>query len=423
MQKQLISMVLYGHKIFIIPHYDRIRLNTQGEGVFVDLSVIAVIPARGGSKGIPRKNILPLGGIPLIAHSILSAKKSKYIDKVFVSTDDDEIADISRAWGAEVIIRPAELANDTASSESVLLHAAEQLNFDLLVFMQATSPLTSSADLDAAIHKLKDENYDSILSVTKDHGGFLCGGFTWTGDGKSINYDHTSRPRRQDMDVTFRENGAFYITSKEGLLESSNRLSGKIGIYEMPYTRSFEIDEFTDLDLISKIFYIMKPASVPKDVINRIKLVIFDLDGIFTDGGVYVDEKGMEFQKFSRIDGKGIELLKNKGIKVAVISSEASKSAKARMDKLKITDGYYGIKDKIKIYNALKLELKIDDSEIVFCGDDIQDLPVIKKVAFSFAPKNAQISVKREVNYVSNTNGGRGFVREVCNIIIENIDQ
>jgi N-acylneuraminate cytidylyltransferase len=384
--------------------------------------IVALIPARGGSKGIPRKNIKPLNGVPLIAYNILASLNSKYVNQTYVSTDDDEIAEISRKFGSNVVKRPKELALDNSSSESVLLHFAENVDFDILVFLQCTSPLTTSDDIDNAIKLFFSGKFDSVLSVCEDKGGFLCGGFLWDKNGNSINYNYEKRPRRQELSKTFRENGAIYLITKKGLLEHKNRLFGKVGIYEMPKQRSFEIDEPEDFYFIEKIMpYInKKPLNFFKNKIERLKLVIFDIDGIFTDGSVYLNKKGQETLKFSRIDGKGIELLRKNKLRTAAISSENSEIARKRMEKLKINSVYIGISNKINVYNELKTKYKLKDDQICYCGDDIQDLEPIKSSGFSCCPINSQRIIKENSNYISDIKGGEGFVRDVCNIILTN---
>jgi CMP-N-acetylneuraminic acid synthetase len=215
--------------------------------------IVALIPARGGSKSIPKKNIKQLNGKPLIYYTVTAAKNSKYIEEVYVSTDDDKIAIISSRFGAKVLKRPHGLATDEATSESVLINFAEHVDFDILVFIQCTSPLTLTEDIDNALDVYIKKRYDSLLSVCEDRGGFLCGGFIWNEDGTPSNYNHSRRPRRQDMKKSYRENGAFYIIGKNGLLKHKNRLYGKIGLYEMPKSRSFEIDEKEDFKLLQKI--------------------------------------------------------------------------------------------------------------------------------------------------------------------------
>ncbi|MDJ0728559.1 MAG: acylneuraminate cytidylyltransferase family protein [Crocosphaera sp.] len=216
------------------------------------MTTIAIIPARGGSKGVPRKNIRLLAGKPLIAHSIQDAQESTSIDQVYVSTDDQEIATISAEYGANIIHRPAELANDTASSESALIHGLQALknqniNPDLLVFLQCTSPIRTGVDIDQAIAKLKAEQADSLLSVSPSHR------FLWeeiNGVAQSINYDYRHRPRRQDMNPQYVENGSIYVFKPWVLQETQNRLGGKIALYIMSEMAALEIDSEDDFYMI-----------------------------------------------------------------------------------------------------------------------------------------------------------------------------
>ena len=214
-------------------------------------TVVTIIPARGGSKGLPNKNILHLFGKPLISHSILAAQSSQLVDHTYVTTDDSEIAAISLSYGAEIIHRPAELASDTASSESALLHALTTLEAsgifpDLVVFLQCTSPLRSRIDIDCAIQQLREENADSLLSVSLSHR------FLWhevDGTAESINYDYRHRKRRQDMNPQYVENGSIYIFKPWVLKELGNRLGGKISLFPMSAAAAHEIDSPLDFEI------------------------------------------------------------------------------------------------------------------------------------------------------------------------------
>lgn len=214
-------------------------------------NVITIIPARGGSKGVPRKNIRTLGDKPLIAHSILDAKEANLVDKVYVSTDDAEIAEISQKYGAEIIHRPDEIAGDTASSETALIHGLSEIERngispELIVFLQCTSPIRSGQDIDSAIEKLQAENADSLLSVTLSHR------FLWeevNGMAKSINYDYRNRLRRQDMKPQYVENGSIYIFKPWVLKELGNRLGGKICLFPMMEAASWDIDSVLDFEV------------------------------------------------------------------------------------------------------------------------------------------------------------------------------
>jgi CMP-N,N'-diacetyllegionaminic acid synthase len=220
--------------------------------------IICIIPARGGSKGIPRKNLVPFAGRPLVEWTISQAKDSKIIDQVIVSTDDGEIKDLALGLGVKVISRPAELASDTATSESALLHALKEARNGLsgdvehVVFLQATSPLRIPGDIDRAIDLIRSEKADSLFS-----GAELGDFFVWEKAGKglkSVNYDHTNRKRRQDTGRTYVENGSMYIFKPEVLEKFNNRLGGKISVYPMKFWQSFEIDDAESLELCEWLF-------------------------------------------------------------------------------------------------------------------------------------------------------------------------
>jgi N-acylneuraminate cytidylyltransferase len=213
------------------------------------MAIVALVPLRGGSKSIPKKNIKSIAGKPLCAWVLDAASKSFKIDSIFVSTDCSEIADIveSLDLGIEIIFRPENLATDEASTESVMLHFMSVVEFNTLVTIQATSPLLTAKDLDQAIGEFHDCHFDSMLSAVRTKR------FFWSDDSKPINYDPLHRPRRQDFVGTFMENGAFYITKKNILKEYKSRLGGKIGIYEMDEKTAHEIDEPADWDYAEQL--------------------------------------------------------------------------------------------------------------------------------------------------------------------------
>ncbi len=215
------------------------------------METIAVIPARGGSKGFPRKNLAELAGVPMVAWSVKQAIESDAVDRVLVSTDDLEIADVARLYGADVVDRPAALATDDATSESALLHALEVIGaggqnlIDFVVFLQATSPVRESSDIDAAIARVRKTGADSLFSCTRVEDYFM-----WEDSPRgyrSVNYDFRNRSRRQDITPRYLENGSIYIVSPQILRRDHNRLGGKIEIYEMPFWKSFQVDEEADL--------------------------------------------------------------------------------------------------------------------------------------------------------------------------------
>lgn len=214
------------------------------------MKTVAFIPARGGSKSIKEKNIMPVAGSPLIYWTISACINAKFIEKIYVSTDSNEIKETVESFGfdtVEVISRSPETATDTATSESALIEFCNNYEFDRVVFLQATSPFTTAKDIDGALEKLKHEGSDSLISAVRNYQ------FLWDINGKPINYDPQNRPRRQDWDGYYIENGAFYISSRENILKSQCRISGKVSFWEMNSRTIFEVDEPKDWQIIETL--------------------------------------------------------------------------------------------------------------------------------------------------------------------------
>jgi CMP-N-acetylneuraminic acid synthetase len=212
--------------------------------------VLGLIPLRGGSKSIPRKNIREIAGRPLAYWTCKAAAEAQGIARVYASTEDADIKRIVRSFdlGVQVIDRPTEFARDDSSTESVMLHFATLVaDWDVLVTLQATSPLTAAANIDAALAQFEREGDDSMLT------GVRIKRFVWTPDGKPLNYNYRRRPRRQDFAGSIVENGAFYLTKRDILLKDKDRLGGKIGIHEMPADTMIELDEPEDWDTVERM--------------------------------------------------------------------------------------------------------------------------------------------------------------------------
>ena len=220
---------------------------------------IAIIPARGGSKEIPRKNLKFIYGKPLLAHSIEAAKSSTCIERVIVSTDDEEIAGVAEKYGAEVVMRPESLSTDDSPSEEALIHTVEtlertaSLEIGFIVFLQATSPIRPVGVIDKCLKKLRENNGDSLLTVTLDHL------FYWReelGAGKSV-HNYQVRPMRQQAkkeELIYKENGSIYIMKRDILMKERDRLGGKIILFPMRYEDSFGIDSEFDFWLTERVF-------------------------------------------------------------------------------------------------------------------------------------------------------------------------
>jgi len=217
--------------------------------------VAAIILARGGSKGIPKKNVLNFCGKPLVAWSVLQAKNTPEIDEVYLSSDSDEILKIGEEYGAIPIKRPDEIAGDSAKSETAILHAFDVIgtDYEIILMLEPTAPLRKPDDFSKAIQQFREEGWDSGFSgaVLED---FLIWNKNEKGTLQSINYDYLKQGPRQERKPDFVENGAIYFFKPEIMLNHKNRFGGKIGIYMMDFWQSFEIDDPDGWNLVELLF-------------------------------------------------------------------------------------------------------------------------------------------------------------------------
>jgi N-acylneuraminate cytidylyltransferase len=380
---------------------------------------IAIIPARGGSKGIPRKNVLPVAGKPLVAHSIDQAIASGVVERVLVSTDDREIASVSWQHGAEVVWRPAEISGDKASSELALLHALDYakgsgVDPDLVVFLQATSPLRQAEDIRKAVETVHEEGADSLFSAC------ALQGFLWRvekGKPRSFNYDHVNRPMRQDAADDVVENGSIYIFKPWVLRQLKNRLGGRVAVYRMDAAHYFQIDEVEDLHILEVLMQHRERTAGRPDFAS-IKLLVLDFDGVMTDNLVHVDEKGVETVRCSRADGMGIAELQRQGIEVIVLSTERNPVVAARCRKLNIPH-VQGLNDKLEALRHAASELGLGPHQVAYVGNDRNDLECMRWVGLPIAVADAVNDVREAARLVVSRSGGQGAVREVCDLIVQ----
>ncbi|KAA3436583.1 acylneuraminate cytidylyltransferase [Rufibacter hautae] len=380
------------------------------------MKTVAVIPARGGSKSIPLKNIKSFCGKPLIYWNLKALEDASRIDKVYVATDSDKIEEVVLGFGfskAEIFRRSDANAQDTSSTESVLLEFISKEGFSedtAIILVQATSPLTQAEDFDKAIGKYEAEEFDSLLTCAR------IKRFVWSADGAPINYNYLSRPRRQDFEGLLLENGAFYINTVGNIKRERNRLSGKIGIYEMPEYTSTELDEDDDWIVVEMLMqkHFSKNLSKPK-----IKMFLSDIDGVLTDAGMYYSEHGDELKKFCTYDGKGFELLRNAGIKTGVVTAENRQLNQNRAEKLKLDFVYQGVSDKLSVVKKLCEQEGISLDEVAYIGDDLNDIELLNNVGVPATPSNAFAKVKQIPNILLlNKKGGEGAVREFVEILL-----
>ncbi|MEV0994191.1 N-acetylneuraminate synthase family protein [Nonomuraea sp. NPDC050202] len=372
------------------------------------MRVLAVVPARGGSAGVPLKNLALVGGVPLVTRAVRACLRAELVDQVVVSTDHDGIAETAREAGAIVVERPAELSGATASSESAVLHALDALGEDpeIVVLVQATSAFIDPDDLSAAVRKVLDGEADSVVSGLPTHE------FLWTATGAGVNHDPAVRQRRQDRAPEFRENGAFYVMRTAGLREHGHRFFGEIAVQPVPTQHAIEIDNPEDLELVRALApFIDQPEPIDVDA------VITDFDGVHTDDRAYVDSDGREMVLVSRSDGMGVSLLKRSGVKVLIMSTEQNPVVAARARKLGVPV-LQGLADKRTVLRDwLRIE-GLDPARVAYVGNDVNDLGPMGEVGWPIATPEAHPRVRAAARVVLTTAGGSGAVRELCDRVV-----
>lgn len=380
------------------------------------LKAIGFLPLRKGSKGIVNKNKRKMAGRPLFSWVLTEAIFSN-LNEIVVYTDDEFITSYiseNYKWTDKLTVmeRSVESAADTASTELAIIEYCEKVSYDFDTFclLQATSPLTTFQDINACLKK-QSEDCDSVLTVVKTHR------FSWDSKGSPLNYDFNNRPRRQDFEGLLIENGAVYVTSKNALLKSKNRISGNIGLVEMPEDSYHEIDSESDWKLVEQLLIDRLIRSKKSKAITHL---ILDVDGVFTDGKVTYTENGELSKSFDMRDGMGLEMIRELGIHVMVMTSENSPLVAARMKKLQIVDVFLGVKDKYGQMRFLLQKYNIDAGNIAYLGDDINDLASMCLVGWSLAPNNAMTIIKKYADITLNKEGGSGAIREACDLLIKN---
>lgn len=384
---------------------------------------VAFIPVRGGSKSIPLKNVREIAGKPLLYWVCEAAFKAKLVDAVYISTDDDRIRIIAnklieRHWSGgkvRLIDRPPESATDGASTESAMIDFCKRIPSEIILLLQATSPLLRSGDIDGAIGLMKERGAESVLSAVRQK-RFIWG---WNGaSAKPVNYDPAKRPRRQDWEGFFVENGALYATKTALFNKSGVRINGSTVIWEMPEESYVELDEPVDWEILEILLSARERTTVVGES-PIIKLLVTDNDGVLTDGGMFYSDAGEIIKKYNTQDGMGFQLLRDAGIRTALITGEESKIAQKRAEKLGIQTVILGSKDKHSALRKIWETTGIGPHETAYIGDDINDLSAMKACAVRIAVNNAQDEIKEIAHYVTNKKGGNAGFREAVNWLLK----
>ncbi|MGV9843080.1 cytidylyltransferase domain-containing protein [Streptomyces fungicidicus] len=393
--------------------------------------VLAVIPARGGSKGVPAKNLAPVGGVPLVARAVRECRAARYVTDVVVSTDDQAIAAAARQAGAEVVLRPAAIAGDTATSEAAVLHAMdthEALHgapVDVVLLVQCTSPFLVREDVDGVAGAVADQGADTAVTVAPFHG------FLWrdaadgagapaerASGGHGVNHDKAFRPRRQDRPQDLLETGAAYAMDAAGFREHQHRFFGRTELVRTDPARVLEIDDPHDLArsrALAPLFDGERPGALP--TAQDIDAVVLDFDGTQTDDRVLIDSDGREFVSVHRGDGLGIAALRRSGLRLLILSTEQNPVVAARARKLKLPV-LHGIDRKDLALKQWCEEQGIAPERVLYVGNDVNDLPCFALVGWPVAVASAHDVVRGAARAVTTVPGGDGAIREIASWIL-----
>ena len=401
--------------------------------------ILALIPARGGSKSIPHKNIRPFAGHPLIAYSIAAGSQAQTVTRVIVSTDDEEIAAVARQYGAETpFLRPAEFAQDNTTDLPVFEHAlgwlAEHENYrpEVVVQLRPTSPIRPPDCVDRAVRLLLEHpEADSVRGVVPSgqnpHKMWRIGA-----DGRMmplLTVEGLAEPYnapRQALPPTYWQTGHIDAI-RVATIYARKSLSGDAIlplVIDPKYT--IDIDTLNDWRRAEWLIAqgdlpMVTPAGLNapphRPLPQKISLVVFDFDGVMTDNLAWVDQDGREAVTVNRSDGMGIGLLRNAGIPAVVLSTETNPVVAARCKKLKLPV-VQGLEDKTSTLRAWLETHHIDPAGAVYIGNDINDLPCFSLVGCAVAVADAHPEVLAQADLVLTHNGGQGAVREFCELLL-----
>ncbi|MFH9659395.1 cytidylyltransferase domain-containing protein [Streptomyces sp. NPDC017248] len=386
--------------------------------------VLAVIPARGGSKGVPAKNLAPVGGVPLVVRAVRECRATRLVTDVVVSTDDQAIAAAAREAGAEVVLRPAAIAGDTATSEAAVLHAMdahEALHgapVDVVLLVQCTSPFLVREDIDGVAAAVAENGADTAVTVAPFHGFVWREPDTGDGGGAGVNHDKSYRPRRQDRPQDFLETGAAYAMDAAGFREHRHRFFGHTELVRTDPARVLEIDDPHDLArarALAPLFDADRPGALP--AADDVDAVVLDFDGTQTDDRVLIDSDGREFVAVHRGDGLGIAALRRSGLKLLILSTEQNPVVAARARKLRIPV-LHGIDRKDLALKQWCEEQGIAPERVLYVGNDVNDLPCFALVGWPVAVANAHDVVRGAARAVTTVPGGDGAIREIASWIL-----
>jgi YrbI family 3-deoxy-D-manno-octulosonate 8-phosphate phosphatase len=403
--------------------------------------ILAVIPARGGSKGIPRKNIKKFAGYPLIAYSIQAALNSNYVTRTIVSTDDPEIAEIARSFGAEIpFLRPEEFAQDATLDfpvfENLLAMLFEKENYvpDFVIQLRPTSPIRPINLVDEAIDIiLGDSAIDSVRGVVPSgqnpykmwkinpENGLMTGLLSVDGNPEPYN------SARQALPDTYWQTGHIDVIRTNVITQQKSMSGKRIKPIHINPDFTVDIDKPSDWKRAEWLVWnggldMVVPGNNRRQLPEKIELVVFDFDGVMTDDKVFVNQDGVEMVAANRRDGMGVSLMHKAGIKMIVMSSEKNLVVRERCKKLNLPV-IQAIEEKSSILQKYLTENNIDNNNVIYIGNDVNDLPCFPIVGCALVPSDAHPSALLQADMVLQHTGGQGAVREICDLILNSITE
>lgn len=401
------------------------------------LEVLAIVPARGDSKSIPRKNIRPFLGYPLLAYSIAAGLQTKSVSRVIVSTDDEAIADLSHQYGAEVpFLRPAELALDDTLDLPVFQHAlswlAKQEGYipDIVVQLRPTSPLRPPDLVDRAVDiLLKHKQADSVRGVVPaGQNPYKMWKLTDEGSMQPIlkvkGLEEPYNTPRQHLPPTHWQTGHIDVIRTSTILKKQS-MSGDT-IWPVLIDPRYTVDIDTPSDwrraewlAASGELTLVWPDKTPRPLPSKVSLLVLDFDGVLTDNRVWVSEEGKEQIAANRSDGLGIKMLLKAGIKAVVISMEQNPVVARRCEKLGLPYRV-GVDNKPEVLREVIAQNNVAPEQVIYIGNDTNDLPCFPVVGCAVAVADSHPEVLRQADFCLNKKGGHGAVRELCDLILAN---
>jgi len=378
---------------------------------------VAFMPMHENPESVPVNGAGPIAGRPLFAWSLEQAIASGCFDTIYLATGSPaeirkKVSDEFPSADKMVKLLDYSAIQGDGSMDSALLGFQQKTPFDVVCLIQASSPLTRAEDFLAAKHKFLSESLDSLLTAVPSKR------FFWTLTGAPVDHNPMKRPLPQDLEGYLVENAAFYLTSAESLRNHGCRLGGRIGIHEMTVETAIDITDEAGWMVVEQLL-LKRKLTMARAHASQVKVLVLDVDGTLTDAGMYYGPAGEALKKFNTRDAHGLQLLRENGVSVCVISTEDSPAVAARMKKLRIDEYYPGVQKKLPLLLQLAKRWSIPLPDIGYIGDDLSDLECLSRVGSAFCPADAVPEILRQAHYVCERAGGHGAVREVCDLILQ----